>query len=113
MYLLIFLGVLAEIGAVIASKWTLTRQRLGAREFNSLHFWALAILSSLTLWGLGYWDKAEALSFKYLSLFGVMIVVAWAWNWLHTRALKHKRLDQYEIIWMTIPLFTIIFSALF
>lgn len=110
---MIIFGLMADIAGVVGSKWALTVQKIRPREFNSLLFWFLALFSGVAFYLFGYADWYEALGVKNLLLLAGVIFIAFGWNHLNTEALKHEKLDNYELIVMSAPLFTILLSSLF
>ncbi len=111
---LIFLAASADIGYDITAKWTLKKQKLSANYYNALHFSVLALFSGVALYIFSSSTIShEIFSVKNIALFVLMIALSFVWNSLNTKALKHEHLDNYEMIYMTAPLFTVLISIIF
>jgi len=113
---LIFLAATSDIGYDIIAKWTLKKQKLSAGYYNALLFCVLAIFSGIVWYFFASPNNPsnhEILSFKNLGLFALMIALSSVWNFLNTKALKHENIDNYEMIYMVAPLFTVLFSIIF
>ncbi len=108
-----FLASIGYAGGVVVDKVVLSRYKLPVKRFIPLLFIWLAIITAFLLVQFGHVDWQLLLSQKYILLFLLMLVVAFAWNSFYYRGIQDGEVHELEFIIMLTPITTILLSEIF
>ena len=111
-----FASIIASIGyagGVVADKIILSKQRVPILRFIPLLFIWLCIITAIFLPFFAEVKWAEVISWRYLLLFSLMILVAVVWNYFYYRGIQREDLHEFELIMLFSPLATIILAEIF
>jgi len=107
-----FCAAIANIVATTANKKLLSRDRMDVKAFSAWLFIFLFILSGIISFFFGDINLEYAFSAYYLFLFLVMILLAAVWNYYYYTCLESDTLSDFQLIAISQPLLTIIFSMI-
>ncbi|MGA2666588.1 MAG: EamA family transporter [Patescibacteria group bacterium] len=106
-----FISAISSATNTIIDKVILTRRRMEIRVFIPVLFMFLMLLTGLFVPSLG---KVSSLSLepKYLLAFLGMLVAAAVWNIFYYLGAQKEKVQEFELIMMFQPLFTIFLAAI-
>lgn len=96
----------------VNDKLILLRLR-GTKTFLVLLFFFLALFTGLVLPWLGSVDIINALDWKNLGWFALMISLAVGWNFIYYRVQQKEQLQDFEVLNLLSPLATALLAAIF
>jgi len=102
-----FIATLSQVGGVLIDKIVLTRRQVSLRVFVPLLFLFLFLFSMVLFPFLGT-ISSQIFSPYYIVIFILMIATAIVWNIFYYRGLQQEKMNEFELIIMFQPLFTII-----
>jgi len=106
------IATLSQIGGILVDKIVLTRRQVSLRVFVPLLFLFLFLFSMVLFPFLGTISH-QMFTPYYIIIFILMIVTAIIWNVFYYRGVQQEKMNEFELIIMFQPLFTIILAAVF
>jgi drug/metabolite transporter (DMT)-like permease len=104
---------LGYAGGVVADKIIISKYKVPLWRFAPLLFVWLCVITAIFVPIWGHINLDSLLTFKYLAVFGGMILVAVIWNIFYYRGIQREEVHEFELIMMLSPLITIVFAEIF
>lgn len=103
------IGALLEATGMILEKKTLREKKMDYKNYTVYEFFAIVAASLPFLY---FFWRADAAAFEFWNLFRLFFVVAFsvAANLLIFYSLKRKNVSEFEPLWLTQPLFTVLLA---
>jgi drug/metabolite transporter (DMT)-like permease len=105
-----FIAAISQASGIIIDKIVLTRREVELRVFIPVLFLFLMLSTAIILPFFG-WVKPEIAEPKYLIVFAAMLLTAIIWNVFYYRGAQKQKVQEFELIMMFQPLFTIFLAA--
>jgi len=107
------ISTLTQSAGIVVDKIGLSRKNIPIPTFIPTLFLFLCLFTipALFLFGGIFWH--ELLSFKYIALYILMVVVAFIWNILYYHGVKAEKVSEFELILMLNPLLVVLFATIF
>ncbi|MCX6811297.1 MAG: DMT family transporter [Candidatus Berkelbacteria bacterium] len=109
-------GIVATISQALGitiDKVILSQKRVPQSKFIPILFLFLALFSLPVAFWLGAIDFNALFTFKYIALYLLMIIVAFAWNILYYWGIGAEKVNEFELILMFNPLIVVLLASLF
>lgn len=106
------IATLSQIGGILVDKIVLTRRQVSLRVFVPLLFLFLFLFSVILFPFLGTISH-QIFTPYYIIIFILMIATAIIWNVFYYRGVQQEKMNEFELIIMFQPLFTIVLAAVF
>lgn len=106
--------IAAVFGAVVTviDKIALSKYKTDVRQYLVVIFIFLWFFTGLSLPFLARIEVNQAFSPTGLFYFSLLIFFAFVWNSIYYKAQKHESVQEFEVIIMTLPLFTALMAAM-
>jgi len=106
------IAALSQVGNTFIDKIVLTRRQVSLRVFVPLLFLFLFLLCAILFPFFGTISPTIFTPY-YLLIFFLMLLTAIVWNIFYYRGLQSEKVNEFELIIMFQPLFTIILATVF
>jgi drug/metabolite transporter (DMT)-like permease len=103
------IGALLEATGMILEKKTLKGKKMNYKNYTVFEFLAIVVMSLPFLY---FFWRADAGAFEFWNLFRLFFVVVFsvAANLLIFYSLKRENISEFEPLWLTQPLFTVLLA---
>jgi drug/metabolite transporter (DMT)-like permease len=106
------IGSLLEAAGMILEKKTLKQKKMNYKNYTVFEFLAIVVVMIPIL--LFTWRvSGEALLLKNVLIFAFVVTAAIFANLLIFYSLKRENISEFEPVWLTLPLFTILLAFIF
>lgn len=102
-----------SVAVTLLDKIALSKYKTNVSHYLIAIFIFLWLSSGLTLPWLAKIDVVRAFSLSGIAIFALLIFFAFVWNIIYYRSQQKETIQEFELIVMTLPLFTAIAAAIF